>query len=411
MWIELGIINYKLIIPFIYPFFYQIRRLIHKEDKRPLFEFFANYCGYLLGGIIYLIVKYRMKRKKDDKIEKDVGNREISKIIYELQDMLLLDENDPTQKMNKKVSFKRRKKSNKSNNQIIEEIKKYEISNLKKKYLYILLLVFIYLIPMFLDSYSILNESFSITTSSPVSLFICIISYVLLSRIILGNKISGHQIFSLIIILVPNIIMIVFDLFDKDKSNLFINLVFIISIVILYSLYNNLVKKYFNVYMGSPYYLMFIVGLISIIIILLYEIITVLSFGMERMFNGIFYQFKLNFEKTKLYPLIFIADIISAFLWVGGIILTMYFFSPCHFIISESISQILSILIENTLDKSPLYKQIIIYICFVIIIIGGLIYNEIIILNFCSLNSNTQKNIILRQKEETDKILSDISSQ
>ena len=411
MWIELGIINYKLIIPFIYPFFYQIRRLIHKEDKRPLFEFFANYCGYLLGGIIYLIVKYRMKRKKDDKIEKDVGNREISMIIYELQDMLLLDENDPTQKMNKKVSFKRRKKSNKSNNQIIEEIKKYEISNLKKKYLYILLLVFIYLIPMFLDSYSILNESFSITTSSPVSLFICIISYVLLSRIILGNKISGHQIFSLIIILVPNIIMIVFDLFDKDKSNLFINLVFIISIVILYSLYNNLVKKYFNVYMGSPYYLMFIVGLISIIIILLYEIITVLSFGMERMFNGIFYQFKLNFEKTKLYPLIFLADIISAFLWVGGIILTMYFFSPCHFIISESISQILSILIENTLDKSPLYKQIIIYICFVIIIIGGLIYNEIIILNFCSLNSNTQKNIILRQKEETDKILSDISSQ
>ena len=88
----------------------------------------------------------------------------------------------------------------------------------------------------------------------------------------------------------------------------------------------------------------------------------------------------------------------------------MYFFSPCHFIISESISQIISTLIENSLEKSPIYKQVIIYISFVVIIIGSLIYNEVIIINIFSLNTNTQKNIILRQKEETEEIRSDMIS-
>ena len=88
----------------------------------------------------------------------------------------------------------------------------------------------------------------------------------------------------------------------------------------------------------------------------------------------------------------------------------MYFFSPCHFIISGSISQIISTLIENSLEKSPIYKQVIIYISFVVIIIGSLIYNEVIIINIFSLNTNTQKNIILRQKEETEEIRSDMIS-
>lgn len=64
MWIELGIINYKLIIPFIYPFLYQIRRLIHGEGEKPFYEFFTNYCGYLFSGLIYLIIVCRMKKRQ-----------------------------------------------------------------------------------------------------------------------------------------------------------------------------------------------------------------------------------------------------------------------------------------------------------------------------------------------------------
>ena len=56
------------------------------------------------------------------------------------------------------------------------------------------------------------------------------------------------------------------------------------------------------------------------------------------------------------------------------------------------------------------FNQIIIYILFAIIFLGSLIYNEIFIINICSLGKNTQKHIIIRQKEETDNIITDIIS-
>ena len=49
MLIEFGLINYKLLIPFIYPIFYQIRRYIHKNSN-PYYILFTEYLGYLFGG-------------------------------------------------------------------------------------------------------------------------------------------------------------------------------------------------------------------------------------------------------------------------------------------------------------------------------------------------------------------------
>ena len=46
----------------------------------------------------------------------------------------------------------------------------------KEKYLYLFLLAFIYLIPMFLDSYCSSDKSINFNTSSSISLFFCIIS-------------------------------------------------------------------------------------------------------------------------------------------------------------------------------------------------------------------------------------------
>jgi len=400
MWIECGIISYKLIIPLIYPLFYQIRRVIHEGESKPFLEFFTNYCGYLLSGLIYLFIKCRMKDKKE-KINNSI--KDIDKIIFELEDFPAINTYDEERNISfhSMRTFKVTKtiKSNGSFNQIFQNRKIIEKKKSQRKHIYIFILVCIYLIPMFLDAYSIHN-SYSFKTSSAVSLFFTIISYVILCRLILGLKVYMHQILSLIIILISNIVIITLVLVDEDNSNFVISLILIIAVVFLYSLFNNLIKRYFSVYMGSPYYLMYIIGLISIILILLYEIITVIAFGLDQPFNGIFYQMKLNYEKNNLYPLIFIADVITALLWVGGIILTIYFFTPCHFIISESISQILTTLIDKSLVEFPLYKKIIIYILFIIIIIGSLIYNEVFILNIGNLKVNTQKHIIQRQKKE-----------
>ena len=408
MRIECGIINYKLIIPFMYPIFFQIRRKIHENEEKPMLEFFTNYLGYLFSGLIYLIIKYRMK-KKQVILDKDINENEIEEIVVELNDVLLPNEDENT--IISKGSFKKvkslKKKKNTDNNQNElekEKIKKIQKKKLKRKYLYILILAIIYLIPMILDAYN----QYDFKTSSPVSLFFSIISYVILSRLILGMKIYSHQIFALIIILVSNIAIILLAFIGRKNEHIFLGLLFIFAIVILYCLYNNLVKRYFNVYMGSPYYFMFIIGAMSICLIFPYEIITVLAFGKNTEFNGIFYQMEKNFKNTKLYPLIFIADILTAFLWITGIILTIYFFTPCHFIISESISQILSAFISKNLDELSITKRVFIYILFFVIFLGSLIYNEIFIINIGSLSINTQKHIIRRQKEETENIKDDI---
>jgi len=411
MWIECGIINYKLIIPLIYPLFYQIRRIIHKNDEKPFLQFFTNYLGYLLSGLIYLFIKWRMKKKKVITKNNDLSDKDVDTIVYELNDLFVPTFNDSFDRSSTSSFVKVKTLVNtktvrsEHSNQIALEKIKIEKKNSKRKHLFILLLVVIYLIPMLLDAFN----PYAFKTSSSVSLFFSIISYVIFGRLILGMKIYTHQIFALIIILVGNIIIVLLVFIGKETQNFILSLLFIVSIVVLFCLYNNLAKRYFNVYMGSPYYLMFVIGLISICLIFPYEVITVIAFGKNTSFNGIFYQMEKNFEKTLLYPLIFIGDIISAFLWIAGIILTIYFFTPCHFIICESISQILSALISHTLDELSVARQVIIYILFFIIFLGSLIYNEIFIINICSLSKNTQKHIIIRQKEETDNILVDVS--
>ena len=407
MWIECGLLNYKLIIPMMYPIFHQLRIFIHKNDEKFFLDLFTNYLGFLLGGLVYLFIQWRMKKKASIPYD-DTNDNNTETVIIELNDALMPDleeSNEISVSYFKKVKTKKKRKEKENEKKMDLNKAKEEKKKSIKKHLYILVLAIIYLIPMILNVFN----TYSFRIGSSVSLLFTIIFYVIFGRLILGMKIYSHQIFSLIIILVSIITIILLTFIGKKIDNVFISLLYIFAIVVLFCLYNNLVKKYFNIiYMASPYYFMFIIGLISICIIFPYEIITVIAFGKDTAFNGIFYQMEKNFEKTKLYPLIFIADIIIAFLIVGGIILTIYFFTPYHIIISESISQILSAFIIYNFGDLPMIKRVFIYILLFIIFLGSLIYNEIFIINICSLNKNTQKYIIKRQKEETDDINDDI---
>lgn len=403
MWIEFGVIDYKIIIPLIYPFFYQIRSIIHANDEKALFGFFTNFCGYLLSGIIFLIIKCRMRRIKSEDIEK-------TGIV--LTDILSGKNNETVLTTNDDKPIKFVKTFTFTENLISIKKKKLDKKNLRNQYLFISLLVCIYLIPMFLDSYTALDNELNFGTSSSFSLFFCIIFYIGLSRLIIGEKINSHQIFSSIIIIVSIIIVVILFLIkDNISKMIFLNIILIIVVTFFYSLFNTLEKKYFRMYMGSPYHLMFMMGAMALTLILLYEIFTVIIFGFNCSFNGVFYQFYKNCEKHEyLYILLFIADIITAFIWLAGIQLTVYFFTPCHFIISESISQIISTFLNNTIEDFSIGEKVITYILFIIIIFATLIYNEVVIINFCSLNENTKKYINLRQLKETENLLSGMNN-
>ena len=355
MWIEFGVIDYKILIPLIYPFFYQIRSILHENDEKALFGFFTNFCGYLLSGIILLIIKCRMRRIKSEDIEK-------TGIV--LTDILSGKNNETELTTDDDRPIKFVKTFVITENQISINKKKLDKINLRNQYLFISLLVCIYLIPMFLDSYTALDNELNFGTSSSFSLFFCIIFYIGLSRLIIGEKINSHQIFSSIIIIVSTIIIVVLFLIKDNISNMiFLNIILIIVVTFFYSLFNTLEKKYFRMYMASPYHFMFMMGAMALTLILLYEIFTVIIFGFNCSFNGVFYQFYKNCEKHEyLYILLFIADIITAFIWLAGIQLTVYFFTPCHFIISESISQIISTFLNNTIADFSIGEKVITYI-------------------------------------------------
>ena len=378
MLIELGIIEYQLILPLIYPFTQNIRRIFHQKDK-PFYDIFTHFLGYLLSGIALLIIK---KRTKMSSIENET--------LFE----------------NKVKNINKRSRRKNTFNQIDEKNQKNKEKRAKGKYLYLLILNLIYLVPIFLEAYTI--EYINLNFKASTYLFYIIFFYILFSRIILHLRIHNHQLLSIIIIILCIPILLVFYYTNdeqKDKNLLFSSF-FLLFTGSFYSLFNILEKRYYNKYMDSPYHFMFIIGLISLSILIPYEAFTLIVFGEDTIFNGILHQIKYNFNKySYLYPLLFIGDVLVSFLKVAGIHLTFYFLQPCHFIISESLSQILSTCINGSIKEYSMNIKIIIYILYMIIVIASLIYNEVIIINIGDLSINTKKKIISRELLEKQILL------
>ena len=310
------------------------------------------------------------KKKKENDLTNPNDDKNIKETDLELSELDSIDAEENKLFVNSTI---RSTKFNSSHCEIKLERNKLKAKIIKKKYLFLLLLTGIYLIPMFLDSYCSSNKDINFKTNSSISLFFCIISYVVFSRIILGQKIYIHQIISLAIIIFCNLSTIILILIEQNNENLGINILLIAIILSIYAIFNT----------------------------------TCLVFSKNENFNGIFYQFELNYRDNNLYPLIFIGDIISAFFWVGGIHLTVYFFTPCHFIISESISQVLYAYIYQILDGYNTIIITIIHSLFTVIIFASLIYNEVFIINLCSLNKFTQKYIAQRAALEKDMLFKD----
>ena len=414
MLIEFGILNYRLLIPLIYPILFQIRRYIHK-DTNTFYELLTDFLGYMVGGVIYLIIKYRMKnlsstktenmdKKTDENEEKEESIGKITRIdtvnAFKIRTNSLVNNNTTFNATKSKTIY-----SNINIENIYRQIEKKEMNkiNIKYKYLSLLGLSLNCFIPLGLEAFTISDININFKAGS--SLFYYIFFYVLFSRIILGSKIYNHHLFSIIIILAC--MPITFTLFilnekEKDIFTILLHSLYFILITALFSVYNTLEKKYFNKYMDSVYHLMLVIGCINSTILMIYELITISIFGIkDTKYNGIIFQIIKNIEEySYLYILYFFLDVITAFIWIAGIHLIIYFLTPCHIIIAESLSQIIATILKNSISKYHLEAKIIIYIIYIIIIFSSLIYNEVIIINIYSLSKDTKKKIILRELSE-----------
>ena len=200
--------------------------------------------------------------------------------------------------------------------------------------------------------------------------------FLLIDLTFFKNQRYSHQIFSTIIIFIITILSIISFVFPKFN---FIILYYILS---SYSYaFSLLIVKYINTkYFISVYIFGFIFGLLEIILLLI---------------KGISFQF--NFHLITI-------------LYFIGLIGNNYLFyyiisklSPSHSIISQCISILLP-MIFGIIYLSDMMLLILTTIG----IIFGLIYLEIIELNFCNLNKNLKKNIFQRAEKEDNITLENI---
>ena len=102
-----------------------------------------------------------------------------------------------------------------------------------------------------------------------VGVLCTILFYVFFSKLILNSKIYIHQIISIIIISLCALILLFIDVFKVKLNNFVASLLYYILIYRgLYTLYDVLIKKHFETHLTDPYYLMFFIGLFSLILVI-----------------------------------------------------------------------------------------------------------------------------------------------
>jgi hypothetical protein len=367
MWIELSEYNYKLLLPLIYPLFHRLERLcrdiVIKEGKdKGIFLTFRYFLSYCLCFFPYIIIKIRSKN--------------ITKPIIVNNKNCAFDIENEITKLDNKV--KRKKK--------VENI---------------LVLLAICIIGLFsyFQPYLISTKPFTFARRSLSPLFNNLV-FIILSRLILKQKLYRHSFLSAGIIAGIYIILFILTIPYMEVSSVFYSFLYYIFTSLLYGSYDVLGKKCMSKYYATPYFLMLSVGTIITVSLLVYDII---AYFVNPDASGIIIGFKDNIDSVGAFFL-FILDIFLEWGWSTGIWLVIYYLTPCHYFISGLISDYIFYLEIALKSRTEIEfyctRNIIIFsISNGIIFFWCLIFNEVFILNVCGLDFNTNKKIKEREKQ------------
>ena len=155
-----------------------------------------------------------------------------------------------------------------------------------------------------------------------------------------------------------------------------------------------------NIYFHTPYFIMFIIGLINASGLLIYDII---AYYINPDVSGIFIGFNDNINSVGD-AFLLILDLTLQCIWNLGLWLVIYYYTPCHNFIPELITIFIlyiSDVIKGNDDFYSTTNAILFSIGYLVIICCILILNEIIILNFCGMDYNTKKRIEQREKNDS----------
>ena len=384
MWIELSEFNLKLFIPLIFPVFKRIQDLTKKlyikkgYDDHTLFKTFRYYLCHILAFVPLLIVYFRTKKAENDLIEIKEENTE------KLESVKTLTHNDTLFKTNTIADLK--------------------VANTRKKrmksYIFLgglcILSLFCYYYRYFFEKYSAREFKQS------MGIFFDIGGYIVLSMLILKQKLYFHNFVSMGIIAVLLIVLFIMTtVCIEDKNSIWKSFIYYLFYIILFILYDVLKKKYMNMFFNTPYFMMLVIGIFGCVFVLIYDFIAFLiDNNKEEVAKG--FRENIN-DAGKAFALIL--DLIIHFIWNLGLWLTIYYLTPCHIFMSEYISEYIYYIQDVNNPPNPkFYKthNVVIFSIFAFInFCCCLVFNEVVILNFFNLDYNTKKRIQERQRHES----------
>ena len=400
MFIQFGNCQIKLLIPILFPIFLKVRRFIRRKNsiKSAAFKGFNDFLSLTLCGFFYLIILINTKSTKNDQKKKKENENEF-KAKNENSNILIDKDANRRSTLNNKKNFSSAEEFR------MKEMEKQNKRKLKKIW-FVGIISFLQLIAVFIKN--LWKDDIQDALKLNLSVLMEVIFFVIFSMKFLGLIIYKHQIFSMIVI---SILLIIFFieaiLYEKDNDGnpigfkqVILSIIYYFGVQLFYSLSDVLGKKYLNSLVGNVYSFLFKVGIIGLIPLTIYGIIMV--FVNPKDINIIIFQ---NF--VGLSPWIYILDLIFSLLFEIGLWLTIYYFTPCHYIIFELIADFLEIILSEFEDNIKFderfdYRQkISFFILYPILIFIVLVFNEIIILNFCNLSYNTKIKIMEREKRDS----------
>ena len=388
MFIQLGDINIRLLILLIYPAgIIPARITSYYFQSNPYFYLFLFFISHFL--IVFFKLFYIIKDKCNSKIRSDI-----------IED-----------KSKQQLDNLSRIKTGDTNIELI--VQEEKINYRKEKILSILFIGILYFI-----SYVFFYYSNYITTTNfygNISMILEILFFSLFNRIILGNKLYLHHLFSMILITICILglyILLIIKFIEDNEYKIFRDIVFpTILNIIVYSIFcfhlvkaKQLIEKYFI----TPFLLIFSLGSFGLILLLIFEPFTFLISCENKIicYEGHFAGIISGFNQLTNIKEAIIAFFCAVFLFMTafGLWLTVIYLSPSHFLTSDSIITIgLNIMIDCYNGEIELLNNPLFYILSIFTIFGCLIYNEIIIIYVFGLEHNTRKEILKREIKENEK--------
>ena len=248
MWIEFSGLDFKLLVILIFPLFVLAEEYTNKlylVDDKLLFISFKNFLSYILS-FIFLIISYYNNKPKVIKLELDNENSYINNVLT-------------------LSSF---------NNEIGNEIDELKKDINKKRnikgaiYLIVLCVIGLgsYLYRLFFE-----DKNFEFAKQS-LGVFFEIFFYVLLSYLILKQKLYKHNFISLIVISFSLIIIFIISVFHIEGKYILNSILYFIFYSFLFSFYDVLGKKYMNDIYKTPYFMMLVIGLVNSFLLIIYDL-------------------------------------------------------------------------------------------------------------------------------------------